>query len=101
MNSYYSAEEGFFMSICKQAIKIFDDAISALYKQDKRVIKVLEVGAGMSMEYTAKHFEANVLVRHRSPYSTAMQCTDAKARKRLGRSICCERYICVARYFCC
>jgi hypothetical protein len=53
MNGYYSTEEGFFRPICEQATKIFDDDISSLYKQGKRVIKVLEVGTGMSMEFTA------------------------------------------------
>jgi hypothetical protein len=60
MSGYYSTEDGFFKPVCEQATQIFDDFISALYKQGKRVIRVLEVGAGMRPELVINNVETNV-----------------------------------------
>jgi hypothetical protein len=42
---------GRFGPICELAVEVFQKQISAIAQQGKRVIKVLEVGAGMILQF--------------------------------------------------
>lgn len=45
LNKFYG-EEGFFGPICEAATKSFDQTITAFAESGKKVLRVLEVGAG-------------------------------------------------------
>jgi hypothetical protein len=48
MDRFYNS--GFFSSICELAVDVFQKSISAISHHGKRVIRVLEVGAGISFQ---------------------------------------------------
>jgi hypothetical protein len=49
MQKFYSS--GWFAPICELAVEVFQKQISAIAQQGKRVIKVLEVGAGVFFQF--------------------------------------------------
>jgi hypothetical protein len=49
MQNFYGS--GWFTPICELAVEVFQKQISAIARQGKRVIKVLEVGAGMVFQF--------------------------------------------------